>query len=39
MRKQVAAIIKDYLARVKSGKWEVSNEESVKKIPELAPKD
>lgn len=39
MRKQVAAIIKDYLARVKSGKWEATNEESVKLIPELAPKD
>lgn len=39
MRKQVLAIIKDYMARVKSGKWEASNEESVKQIPELAPKE
>ena len=39
MRKQVAAIIKDYLARVKSGKWEPTNEEAVQQIPELAPKD
>ena len=39
MRKQVWATIKDYKARVKSGKWEKTNEESVAKIPELAPKD
>jgi len=39
MRKQVMAIIKDYMARVKSGEWESSNEETVKKISELAPKD
>lgn len=38
MRKQVAAIIKDYLARIKSGKWEATNEASVKTIPELSPK-
>lgn len=39
MRKQVMAIINDYCARLKSGKWERTNEESVKLIPELAPKD
>lgn len=39
MRKQVAAIINDYLARIKSGKWEASNEASVAKIPELAVKE
>ena len=39
MRKQVWAIICDYKARLKSGKWEKTNEESVAKIPELQPKD
>lgn len=39
MRKQVYAIIKDYLARVRSGKWEASNEDSVRLIPELKAKN
>lgn len=38
MRKQVMAIINDYRARLKSGKWESSNEESVRLIPELEHK-
>ncbi len=39
MRKQVWATIKDYKARVKSGVWEKTCEESVAKIPELAAKN
>ncbi len=39
MRKQVLAIIKDYLKRKETGEWEISNEETVRKISELAPKD
>ena len=39
MRKQVWAIICDYKARLKSGKWAKNNEEAVAQIPELAPKD
>lgn len=39
VRRQVLAIIKDDMARVKSGKWKTSNEGSVKQIPELAQRD
>lgn len=39
MRKQIGALINDYIARVKSGKWEETVEETVAKIPELAQQD
>ena len=39
MRKQVWAIICDYKARLKSGKWAKNNEEAIAQIPELASKD
>lgn len=39
MRKQIGSIIKDYLARVKSGKWEPTNEAAARAIPELGLND
>ena len=39
MRKQIGALIKDYLARVKSGKWEPTNEAAAQAIPELGLND
>lgn len=39
MRKQIGGIIKDYLARVKSGKWEPTNEAAARAIPELGLSD
>lgn len=39
MRKQIGALINDYLARLKSGKWEASAAETVAKIPVCVPKD
>lgn len=35
MRKQIGALINDYLTRLKSGKWEPTNEAAAKAIPEL----
>lgn len=35
MRKQIGALIKDYLARLKSGKWEPTSEAASNAIPEL----
>lgn len=39
MRKQIGALINDYLQRLKSGKWEDTAEKTVAMIPELMPKD
>jgi AGCS family alanine or glycine:cation symporter len=35
MRKQIGALIKDYLSRLKSGKWTATAEEAAAGIPEL----
>ena len=35
MRKQIGALINDYLARLKSGKWEPTSEAAANAIPEL----
>ena len=35
MRKQIGALINDYLARLKSGKWEPTSEAASNAIPEL----
>lgn len=39
MRKQIGALISDYLARLKSGNWEDTAAETVEKIPELTAKE
>lgn len=38
MHKQIAALVRDYISRLKSGKWEETAEETVSKIPEFSPK-
>lgn len=38
MREQIGALIKDYVSRLKSGKWSETSEEAVAEIPELAHK-
>ena len=35
MRKQIGALINDYLTRLKSGKWEPTSEAAANAIPEL----
>ncbi len=37
MRKQIGALIKDYLARLTSGKWPETSEQAAAEIPELDP--
>ena len=39
MRKKIWLLVQDYLARLKSGKWEKTCEETVKMIPELFPQE
>jgi AGCS family alanine or glycine:cation symporter len=39
MRKQIGALINDYLKRLKSGKWEPTAADCVAQIPECAFKD
>jgi alanine or glycine:cation symporter, AGCS family len=39
MRNKIAAVIRDYLARLKENRWEKSCEETVAKIPEVRVKE